>query len=91
MERGIGTIRVGAPEDTPGIARMHVTSWRETYGGILPDAMLSWLSVEGRKTMWDQAMSQPTTAGSTVVHLAEHDGGRRWGFGQFSRGILSPC
>ena len=24
--------------------------------------------------MWDRVMNQPTTVGSTVVHLAEHDG-----------------
>ena len=75
MERGvIGAIRVGTLEDTPGLASMHVTSWRETYAGILPDAMLSSLSVGERKVMWDQVMRQPTTLGSTVVHLAEHDG-----------------
>jgi ribosomal protein S18 acetylase RimI-like enzyme len=73
MERGMETIRVAALEDTPGLARMHVASWRETYVGILPDAMLSSLSVESRKIMWDQVMSQPMTAGSTVVHLAEYN------------------
>lgn len=80
MQPGIETIRVGVAEDAAALARMHVTSWRETYTGILPDAMLSSLSVEGRKTIWDQVMSQPTTAGSTVVHLAEH-GGQIIGFG----------
>lgn len=74
------TIRVGTLEDTSRLASMHVTSWRETYAGLLPDAMLSSLSVDGRKTMWDQVMSQPITAGATVVHLAEHDG-RIIGFG----------
>jgi hypothetical protein len=27
---------------------MHVASWRETYTGLLPDKMLSSLSVEAR-------------------------------------------
>jgi hypothetical protein len=40
----IGTIRIAAPEDAPGIANMHVASWRETYAGMVPDAMLSSLS-----------------------------------------------
>jgi ribosomal protein S18 acetylase RimI-like enzyme len=61
-------------EDAPGLASMHLTAWRETYAGILPDAMLSSLSVDERKAMWDRVMNQPTTLGSTVVHLAEHDG-----------------
>jgi len=75
MERGgIGAIRVGTLKDAPDLASMHVTSWRETYAGILPDAMLSSVLVDERKAMWDRILNQPTTPGSTVVHLAEHDG-----------------
>jgi ribosomal protein S18 acetylase RimI-like enzyme len=53
---------------------MHVASWRETYTGVLPDKMLSSLSVEGRVAMWDQILRQPTTSSSTIVYLAERDG-----------------
>jgi ribosomal protein S18 acetylase RimI-like enzyme len=51
---------------------MHVASWKETYAGILPDAMLSALSVEGRTEMWDRILREPEKADSTVVHLVEH-------------------
>ena len=50
---------------------MHVASWRETYAGILPDEMLSSLSVEERAAMWDQILRQPTTSSSTAVYLAQ--------------------
>jgi ribosomal protein S18 acetylase RimI-like enzyme len=80
VKRDIGTIRVGTPQDAPGLARVHVTSWRETYAGILPDTMLAALSVDEREALWGRVMSEPTTPGSTVVHLAEHDG-KILGFG----------
>jgi ribosomal protein S18 acetylase RimI-like enzyme len=66
-------IRTASVDDAPMLASMHVASWRETYVGILPDAMLAALSVESRATMWDQVMRQPASPGSTVVHLAELD------------------
>jgi ribosomal protein S18 acetylase RimI-like enzyme len=73
-------IRVATLDDAPGLGNMHVASWRETYAGILPDKMLSSLSVEGRVAMWDQFLRQPTTSSSTVVYLAER-GGSILGFG----------
>jgi len=74
------TIRIATIEDAPGLARMHVASWRETYAGILPDAVLSALSVEGRTAMWGRILRDPEKADSTVVHLVE-DGDRIVGFG----------
>jgi GNAT superfamily N-acetyltransferase len=53
---------------------MHVASWRETYAGILPDKMLTSLSVEARAAAWSQIMREPSTARSTVIYLAEHEG-----------------
>jgi ribosomal protein S18 acetylase RimI-like enzyme len=67
-------IRVATLDDAHGLGNMHVASWREAYAGILPDKMLSSLSVEGRVAMWDQILRQPTTSGSTVVYLAEREG-----------------
>jgi ribosomal protein S18 acetylase RimI-like enzyme len=74
------TIRIATIEDAPGLASMHVASWRETYAGILSDEVLSALSVEGRTAMWDRILRDPEKADSTVVHLVE-DGGRIVGFG----------
>jgi ribosomal protein S18 acetylase RimI-like enzyme len=53
---------------------MHVASWRETYPGIVPDAILSSLSVDGRAAMWEQILSAPATSSSSVVYLAEIEG-----------------
>jgi ribosomal protein S18 acetylase RimI-like enzyme len=68
------SIRIATAEDARELASMHVASWRETYAGILPDAMLSALSVEGRAAMWDRILLEPEKADFTVVHLSEHDG-----------------
>jgi len=59
---------------------MHVASWRETYLGIMPDAILSSLSVDGRAAMWEQILRAPATSGSTVVYLADI-AGKIVGFG----------
>jgi ribosomal protein S18 acetylase RimI-like enzyme len=74
------TIRIAIPEDAAELGKMHVASWKETYAGILPDAMLSALSIEGRTAMWDPILREPEKADSTVVHLVE-DGGSIVGFG----------
>jgi GNAT superfamily N-acetyltransferase len=67
-------IRVATPDDAHGLGIMHVASWREAYTGVLPDNILSSLSIEGRVAMWDQILRQPTNSSSTVVYLAERDG-----------------
>jgi hypothetical protein len=41
-------IREAAPADAPGIARVHVDTWRTTYQGIVPDQFLARLSYEAR-------------------------------------------
>ncbi|TCU18190.1 GNAT family N-acetyltransferase [Rhizobium sullae] len=59
------TIRVALPSDATAIATVHVASWKETYDGLMPEAILAGLSV----TELDQA--EPNL-GTTFV--AEHDG-----------------
>jgi ribosomal protein S18 acetylase RimI-like enzyme len=70
----VGKIRLAKLDETNALASMHVTSWRETYLGLLPDKMLSSLSVESRAAAWAKIMQEPVTEGSTVVYLAEHQG-----------------
>jgi ribosomal protein S18 acetylase RimI-like enzyme len=48
--------RAGAP-DAEAIARVHVAAWRETYRGIVPDAVLAALSVEQRAAGWRAALA----------------------------------
>lgn len=45
-------IRRARPGDARGIAQVHVTAWRETYRGIVPDSYLDGLSVDEREAMW---------------------------------------
>jgi ribosomal protein S18 acetylase RimI-like enzyme len=71
-EREAAQIRVATPDDASGLGSMHVISWRETYTGILPDTMLSSLSVEGRVAAWAKILREPIAEHSTVVYLAEH-------------------
>lgn len=78
--RDVAQIRVATPDDVHGLGSMHVASWRETYAGVLPDKMLSSLTVEGRAAAWAQIMGHPPTPGSTVIYLAEC-GGTIIGFG----------
>jgi ribosomal protein S18 acetylase RimI-like enzyme len=73
-DRPVAQIRIATPADAPALGKMHVASWRETYAGILPDKMLSSLSVDGRAAAWAKLMQEPETEDSTVVYLIEHEG-----------------
>jgi GNAT superfamily N-acetyltransferase len=73
-DRPVAQIRIATPADAPALGKMHVASWRETYAGILPDKMLSSLSVDGRAAAWAKIMQEPETEDSTVVYLIEHEG-----------------
>ena len=49
--------------DAPGIARIHVETWRAAYRGLMPDDVLKALSVERRAQFWREHLSQsPGTA-----------------------------
>jgi ribosomal protein S18 acetylase RimI-like enzyme len=74
MTDPVAQIRIATPDDAPALAAMHITSWHETYTGLLPDKMLSALSVESRAAAWAKIMQEPATERSTAVHLAEHRG-----------------
>jgi ribosomal protein S18 acetylase RimI-like enzyme len=50
------TIRIARSADAAGIARVHVESWRTTYRGIVPDALLDNLSVEKRTERWKKML-----------------------------------
>lgn len=41
-------IRKANRDDAPGIAKVHVDSWRTTYKGIIPQSFLDELSYEQR-------------------------------------------
>jgi len=71
-DRAVAGIRIATPDDAHGLAVMHIASWHETYTGLLPDKILSSLSVESRAAAWAKIMQEPATEHSTVIYLAEH-------------------
>ena len=50
-------IRQATPDDSPGIARVHVDSWRSSYRGIVPQEILSGLSYDERQKLWDNILN----------------------------------
>ena len=58
-------IRTAVPGDESELARLHVAAWRETYRGILPDAVLDALDEDERRDLWRRAVGQ----GSTRIFL----------------------
>ncbi|MBD9700018.1 GNAT family N-acetyltransferase [Flavimobilis sp. GY10621] len=46
------TIRTATVEDAPAVARIHITSWRSAYAGIVPDDVLATLDVDVREQRW---------------------------------------
>ena len=60
-------IRRALPSDAPEIARVHVESWRSTYGGIVPDEYLASLDRSERERVWRNLIADE----SQVTYVAE--------------------
>ena len=58
------------PADAEALAQVHVTSWRETYRGLLPDAYLARMSQESHTRRFARLLLQP---GPDDVTLAAAD------------------
>ena len=70
------------PSDAEEMARVHVTSWRETYRGLLPDAFLARMSEPGFARRFRRALTNPGDA----VTLAAAD---RYGLVGYAQGGAS--
>jgi ribosomal protein S18 acetylase RimI-like enzyme len=70
-------IRPARVEDAPGIAKVHIDSWRITYRGMIPDDYLASLSYEERSQSWRRILSNPTRFADFV---AEDETGQIIGF-----------
>jgi ribosomal protein S18 acetylase RimI-like enzyme len=77
-------VRAAGVADAAAIASVHVAAWRETYAGLLPDAMLARLSVPLRSAMWERTLRNPADADETVAIVAER-GGEVVGFSSCGR------
>jgi ribosomal protein S18 acetylase RimI-like enzyme len=47
------------PADAEALAHVHVTAWRETYRGLLPDAFLARMSEPGYSRRFRRELTQP--------------------------------
>ena len=52
-------IRAATRDDIPGLARVHVQSWLETYGGLVPREILDAITLEARVLQWERTFDQP--------------------------------
>jgi hypothetical protein len=71
-------IRSTNVDDAPGMARVHVDTWRAAYRDILPASVLSALSYEARTERWRTNLKQAGPQQFTLV--AEDDDGEVVGF-----------
>jgi GNAT superfamily N-acetyltransferase len=71
-------VRPARVQDAPGIARVHVDSWRATYPGIVPDIVLARLNYGDRERWWHNILSNPEN--TSVVFVAVDDAGKIIGF-----------
>ena len=61
--------------DAAALGLLHVSSWRETYAGLLPGQLLDGLSAEARSAMWSAILDDPAAHGGAAVFVAESGGG----------------
>jgi ribosomal protein S18 acetylase RimI-like enzyme len=60
--------------DVLPMAKVHIASWRESYAGLLPDAMLAGLSIADEAIRWQRMLDRPRTWGGAVSFVADQNG-----------------
>jgi GNAT superfamily N-acetyltransferase len=60
-------IRAADRSDAHAFAAVHVASWQVAYRGLLPEGVLTGLSVAGREQMWSAILSDPSPRSSVLV------------------------
>jgi GNAT superfamily N-acetyltransferase len=67
-------VRAAVNRDISQIARLHVESWRETYRGVMTDAVLDDPGFASRRELfWTAALTDPRYAANRIA-VAERDG-----------------
>jgi GNAT superfamily N-acetyltransferase len=62
------SVRPAELSDVPGLARVHVKSWRETYRGLLPDETLDDPgAIEKRERFWAAALTDERYAKNRIA------------------------
>src|SRR4051812_40036183 len=65
-------IREATPEDSPGLARVQVDSYRTAYKDLLPDDYLAQFTYEEQEQDWRDLLAAPT---NDTLLVAESDDG----------------
>jgi ribosomal protein S18 acetylase RimI-like enzyme len=52
-------VRAATRDDIPGLARVHVQAWLETYTGLVPQEILDSITLESRVAQWERTFDQP--------------------------------
>lgn len=73
-------IRPALPQDAPGIAQVHIQSWRTSYRGLIADEVLDNQSLPRRQGYWEQVLQQHTSGELHCVYVAENEHGEIIGF-----------
>lgn len=71
---GAISFREAKSSDSAALGALHVTSWRETYAGLLPEHLLDSLSAEARSSMWSAILNDPAAFDRTAIFVAESEG-----------------
>ena len=66
-------IREARPADAEGIARAHTASWRTSYRGILPDAVLDRIDVDQRAASWRRVLVDRSKYALVAYDVTHHD------------------
>jgi ribosomal protein S18 acetylase RimI-like enzyme len=82
-------IRRAQAGDAAAIAVVHVAAWRETYAGLVPERMLSALSVQERTRRWHRILTMPEPARASAVFVAVSAAPDVVGFGSCGRQPLA--
>lgn len=72
-------IRPARASDAPGIARVYVDTWRDTYAGLIPGPALIGLSYRRQTQIWAEELALP--ASGQVVVIANDAASGIVGFG----------
>ena len=65
----MAVVRAATPADSAEIGALHVAVWRDSYRGLVPDALLASLSVRQRIETWLRILSEPPGPACTRVHV----------------------
>ncbi|WP_260981132.1 GNAT family N-acetyltransferase [Curtobacterium pusillum] len=68
------SVRPAVPSDAAAMARVHVASWRSTYRGLMPDALLDDPGFVGRREGFWTAELTDTRSDRNRIAVAELDG-----------------